>query len=136
MPESFYHRNLMDRYQSTKLKRKLNAGSSPVGDAKFVPIVKWISCLSSKQNYVICSYMSKQCTKCKNTYGEPLSDFFNKKSGTTDGYQYSCKRCLRDFHLQHYSERKDYYKTKTAKQKQQNITKYTKIVASNLWLII
>lgn len=59
--------------------------------------------------------MNKTCTKCKTIYEEPLSDSFNKKSGTADGYQYNCKNCIREFHVQHYLSRKDYYKDKAAK---------------------
>jgi hypothetical protein len=59
--------------------------------------------------------MNKTCTKCKTVYGEPLSDHFNKKLSALDGYQYHCKSCIRDFHIQHYLDRKNYYKEKAVK---------------------
>lgn len=57
----------------------------------------------------------KHCTKCNEPYKEPLSSHFHKKAGTPDGYQYVCKRCIRQMHATHYLENIDYYKEKAIK---------------------
>lgn len=57
----------------------------------------------------------KHCTKCNEAYKSPLSNYFHKKAGTPDGYQYVCKRCVRQMHATHYLENIDYYKEKAIK---------------------
>lgn len=57
----------------------------------------------------------KTCTKCKTDYHEPLSDNFNIKKRTKDGFQSSCKACVKIFHIEHYQKRKQYYLDKAAK---------------------
>lgn len=53
--------------------------------------------------------MEKKCTKCEVIYSEPLTEHFNKKNGTADGFQYNCKKCIAAFHKEHYQSRKEYY---------------------------
>lgn len=57
----------------------------------------------------------KICTKCKVDYLAPLEDYFNKKHDTKDGFQYRCKKCIAEFHKDHYQKRKQYYKKKARK---------------------
>jgi len=57
----------------------------------------------------------KICSKCKFDYPAPLKDYFNKKSDTKDGLQRQCKKCIAEFHKEHYQERKSYYKKKALK---------------------
>ena len=59
--------------------------------------------------------MSKQCTKCKETFTENLSNYFHKRANAPDGLQYVCKRCIRQEHATHYLENIDYYKDKAIK---------------------
>jgi hypothetical protein len=57
----------------------------------------------------------KICSKCKEEYSVPYTDYFNKKSGTKDGLQRSCKKCVAIFHKEHYENNKNYYKNKASK---------------------
>lgn len=57
----------------------------------------------------------KICTKCNFDYPAPLEDFFNKKHDTKDGFQHRCKKCIAEFHKEHYQQRTKYYKNKARK---------------------
>jgi len=57
----------------------------------------------------------KICTKCGVDYPIPIENFFNKKHDTKDGFQYRCKKCIAEFHKEHYQARKSYYKKKARK---------------------
>lgn len=57
----------------------------------------------------------KICTKCEVDYPAPLENFFNKKRATKDGFQHLCKKCVAEFHKEHYQQRTKYYKNKARK---------------------
>lgn len=60
--------------------------------------------------------MSKICSKCGHEYRN-LEKSFHKKTGTADGFQARCKKCVAEFHKTHYQKNQQYYKEKALRNK-------------------